>query len=784
MAGIRTENKVYEVGMYCRLSKDDGTDNESASIATQKSILTDYVKKQGWHLAKTYVDDGYSGTNFQRPSFQNMIKDIESGVINCVITKDLSRLGRNYLDCGLYLEVFFPEHNVRYIAVNDGVDTLNKSAMDITPFRNILNEMYAADISVKIKSAFRARFQQGKYMATSAPYGYIKDPADHNHLLIDDKVAHIVREIFDLALQGYGIPKIRKHINKQHILRPAAYAAERGETGFERYFEDNEENRYIWGENSIRNILRSPIYAGNLAGYKRISPSMKSRKRLSKLPEEWEVIPDTHEGIVTQEEFDTVQRLMTSRRREENAGGFKNIFAGIIKCADCGYALRATSVHRRKRPDIIDCVQYSCNNYARNGNGVCTAHNIEARDLFNAVLADINRFADMAVNDEKAVRAIEKRLTETDHSRAKALEKEQRKLNKRLAELDRLFSSLYEDKVMERITERNFEMMSGKYQKEQLEIEARLKEVSETLTESYEKSQGVRDFLSLIRNYQGIKELDATIINALIDKIIVSERETIADGTVRQEIKIYYKFIGFVGELHIIPTKRWAALKPKNCTVCGIEYVPNSGISKYCPECRERIRKVRGTEAKIRSRERNRQACIELSAKNDRLKKYDIMNRGHDGFTIHGVKRILEKECILKRPDVVSILIGCNDVGVMMNTGKSLEEQQFEACYEAIVKEITEQLDAKLICMSPFIVPYPRMYENWIPGIKQTERIEKKIAEKYHADFLALQDMIILKAEKAGYESVTTDGIHLTEYGNEIIAGAWLQLFEKIKDGD
>lgn len=165
-------------------------------------------------------------------------------------------------------------------------------------------------------------------------------------------------------------------------------------------------------------------------------------------------------------------------------------------------------------------------------------------------------------------------------------------------------------------------------------------------------------------------------------------------------------------------------------------------------------------------------------------KKYDIMNRGHDGFTIHGVKRILEKECILKRPDVVSILIGCNDVGVMMNTGKSLEEQQFEACYEAILKEITEQSDAKLICMSPFIVPYPRMYENWIPGIKQTERIEKKIAEKYHADFLALQDMIILKAEKAGYESVTTDGIHLTEYGNEIIAGAWLQLFEKIKDGD
>ena len=634
MAGIRTENKIYEVGIYCRLSKDDGTDNESASIATQKSILTDYVKRQGWHLAKTYVDDGYSGTNFQRPSFQNMIKDIENGLINCVITKDLSRLGRNYLDCGLYLEVFFPEHNVRYIAVNDGVDTLNKSAMDITPFRNILNEMYSADVSVKIKSAYRARFQQGKFMGTTAPYGYVKDPADHNHLLIDDKVAHVVREIFDLALAGNGIAKIRKHINKQHILRPAAYAVEQGATGYERYFEDNEENRYIWSENSVRGILRSPIYAGNLAGYKRIAANMKSKKRPSKLPEEWEVIPDTHEGIVTQEEFDTVQQLMTSRRREQNAGGFENIFSGVIKCADCGYAMRAASANRRKRPDIIDCVQYTCNNYGRYGNVMCTAHSIEARDLFNAVLADINRFADMAVNDEKAVRAIERRLTETDQSRAKSLEKEKKKLNKRLAELDRLFSSLYEDKVMERITERNFEMMSGKYQKEQLEIEARLKEVTETLNDSYEKSQGVRDFLSLIRNYQGLKELDATIINALIDKILVSEREKLADGTVRQEIKIYYKFIGFVGELHITPTKRWTALKPKNCTVCGVEYVPSSGISKYCPACAKRIQREKSNESKRRSRERNRRACIELSAKNDRLKSDRdmlVVSKGHAG---------------------------------------------------------------------------------------------------------------------------------------------------------
>ncbi len=273
------KNKQYRVGIYCRLSKDDGKDIESASIATQKSILIEYVQAQGWQLIKTYVDDGYSGTNFDRPDFQNMIRDIESGLIDCVITKDLSRLGRNYLDCGLYLEVFFPEHNVRYIAVNDNVDTQNKSAMDITPFRNILNEMYSADVSVKIKSAFRARFNQGKFMGTTAPYGYRKDPADHNHLIIDEKVAPIVRMIFALALNGDGISKIRTALNEKRILRPAAYAMEQGASGFERFFENNEENRYIWGTNSVRQILRSPIYAGNLVGYKRPAISMKSKKR-------------------------------------------------------------------------------------------------------------------------------------------------------------------------------------------------------------------------------------------------------------------------------------------------------------------------------------------------------------------------------------------------------------------------------------------------------------------------------------------------------------------------
>lgn len=604
---VKATNTIYKVGVYCRLSKDDGTDTESASIATQKSILSEYVKAQGWHLAKIYVDDGYSGTNFNRPDFQNMLRDIENGLINCVVTKDLSRLGRNYLDCGLYLEVFFPEHNVRYISVNDGVDTLNKSAMDITPFRNILNEMYSADVSVKIKSAYRARFNQGKFMGTTAPYGYMKDPADHNHLLIDEKVSPIVRKIFDLALEGNGIAKIRKYLNSNNILRPAAYAVEQGVTGYERYFENNEDNRTIWSENSVRQILRSPIYAGNLVGYKRIAANMKSKKRPSKLPEEWEVIPNTHEGIVTQAEFDTVQKLMTSRRKTASTG-FDNIFAGILKCSDCGYQMSMASANRRKRPELIDCIVYWCGNYTRYGNATCSSHTIEARDLFNAVLADINRYADMAVNDEKAIKTLQQRLSTIGASELKSYEKEKRKLTKRLTVLDRLFSSLYEDKVMENITERNYTLMSAKYEQEQLEIEDRLKVIEDELLAKGKNDTGVVDFISLIKGYQGITQLTATIVNTLIDKITVQERTKDANGDVKQRITIYYKFVGSLNEFYILaPTQRQGVLANRVCECCGVTYTPKTGAAKYCPACSKEMHRQQANESKRRSRAKAKQ---------------------------------------------------------------------------------------------------------------------------------------------------------------------------------
>lgn len=411
-------------------------------------MLTRYVREQGWKIAGEYIDDGYSGINFDRPSFKRMITDIEAGKINCVITKDLSRLGRNYLETGAYIEIFFPEHSVRYIALTDGVDTVaSSSTLDITPFRNLLNDMYSKDLSKKVKTAKKARLLQGKFAASSAPYGYMKDPNDKNHLVIDEKIAPVVRRIFDLAKRGWGISRIRQLLTDEHTARPAASSSERG-GNFERFFEDDA-NRYIWSNNSVRGILRNPVYAGHLAGYKRPIPSMKSKKRLSALPEDYLIVKDTHEPIIPPDDFELVQKLITSRRKSvAGVSGYDNIFSGIIKCGDCGYAMRTCPAHRIKRPNPIDNMLYFCNQYGIYGKKMCTSHKIEARELHRVVLEDIQRHAEMALQDDKKLlKRIVSKVDQNAQIELSVLKKELRQAEKRLAELDRLFSKLYEDNI-------------------------------------------------------------------------------------------------------------------------------------------------------------------------------------------------------------------------------------------------------------------------------------------------------------------------------------------------
>lgn len=545
MLGQQT-GTVYRAAIYCRFSKDDGKTEDSSSIATQREMLSRYVREQGWTLSGEYVDDGYTGLNFNRPEFKRMIADIEDGKINCVITKDLSRLGRDHLGSGMYQEIFFPEHSVRYIAIDDGVDSLHPSGMDITPFKNLLNEMYSKDISKKVKSAKKTRLLQGKFLGASAPFGYVKDPEDKNHLIIDERTAPVVRRIFELAKQGWGISRIRQLLTNEKVLRPAACIWEKG-GNYDRYFVGNDENRYVWSNNSVRGILRNPVYAGHLAGYKRPIPSMKSKKRLCALPEDWLIVRDTHEPLIPPKEWELVQELITSRRLgKPGVSGYDNIFSGIVKCATCGYAMRTSPAHRTRKSRAIENMTYICNSYGMYGKKVCTAHVIEATELYSAVLEDIRRHAKLALNDdEKLLKRIMGRMDQNTLSEMKTLEKERKQIEKRLAELDRLFAKLYEDRTDEKISERNYISLSSRYEQEQNRLDERLAYIKESLAENREVTDNAEQWVSQIKEYAGITELSVSLLHALIERVTIEEAQMI-DGERCQTIHIYYKFIGCI----------------------------------------------------------------------------------------------------------------------------------------------------------------------------------------------------------------------------------------------
>lgn len=541
----QTVKTTYSAALYCRLSRDDGNMQESSSIQTQKEILSRYARENGIKDTSFYVDDGYSGTNFDRPDFKRMIADIESGKINCVITKDLSRLGRNYLETGVFIEVYFPEHNVRYIAVNDVVDTSEQETADFTPFRNIINELYAKDTSKKVKSAKRARVLNGMYIATSAPYGYKKDENDHHRLVIDERYAPTVRLLFKLAKDGMGISQIRNYINSQHILRPSAV----NPNGYERYFNGEDDiKRYEWSNNSVRGILRNPVYAGHLVMGKRYSPSFKSHKRLSVLPENYTVVKNIHEPIVNPKDFELVQRLITSRRApKKDKREFENIFAGILKCGGCGYAMTLAKAHRSPKEEVIDEYGYMCNKYKTFGKTADTSHWIEARQLYECVLVDIRKHADAALADNAEMcDRLARQLGKDNNRKYKAAEKEIRAKQSRLSEVDGLFQSLYEDRKCGNITERNYKMMCSRYEDEQTGLEREIETLKAKRDENSTDRNNIEQFSKLIKEYAGIKELNASLLNTLIEKITVGEPKD-ADGEKVQEIKIYYKFIGNIG---------------------------------------------------------------------------------------------------------------------------------------------------------------------------------------------------------------------------------------------
>ena len=475
----RTNKLVNPItALYCRLSMEDGRDNESMSITNQKAMLKEYAEKNGMLNHAFYVDDGYAGRNFNRPSFQRMVADIEAGKVNCVITKDLSRLRRNYIESGSYIEIFFPRHGVLYIAISDGVDSLNKQEMDITPFRNILNDMFSRDISKKVLAGRMARSRQGKFGGGPAPYGYMRDPADNGHLIIDPETAPTVKLIYDLALDGCGTMKIAKQLLERKIPITRCRTAK------------TDVNYYSWSGSVISKILRNPLYYGAHVVCKTHQKAIRSSTYNFVPRDEWEVIEDCHESIVTKEHFERVQKLIDQRPgiMQTNTCPFYNIFHGLMECETCGKSLQPryekvgrTGINRTTKEERqpIDKAYYICQTYNRLGKDTCTSHKIEARDLYNVVLEDIRQHADKVLNDSegfytKLTRKLEKQHTADEGT----LKKELATLTERTQEIDRLFMSLYEDKAKGILTEQRFVMMTNQLEQEQSGGKARMQEIT------------------------------------------------------------------------------------------------------------------------------------------------------------------------------------------------------------------------------------------------------------------------------------------------------------------
>ncbi|MCM1061123.1 MAG: recombinase family protein [Eubacterium sp.] len=532
----------YNTALYLRLSRDDEQQGESGSISTQRDMLTQYCKEQNLRIVDEYVDDGWSGTNFDRPSFQRMIDDIEEGKINCVVTKDLSRLGRNYILTGQYTEIYFPSKGVRYIAVSDGVDT-EKGESEIAPFLNILNEMHARQTSKKVKAALRTRFLGGAHYGPCPPIGYKRHPEIKGKLVPDEETRWIVEKIFDMAAHGAGYSKIRHTLDEEHIPTPAWLDFQKYGM-FAKVFDGKPENkRHQWTTTNIRVILHKEVYIGNSVHNKIGNISFKNKKKIYNPSDKWLAIENTHEAIISKEIWEQAHAHLDSRKRPTRTGEIQ-IFAGLLKCPDCGWNMRF--FHEFAKENRPERKHFMCETYAKFGKGRCSTHYIKYDVLYAAVLGRLQYWIAQA-HEKDDGELLQRLLKSGDRQREKenaSAKKELARTEKRIGELDNLFTKMYEDRVKEAITERNFSMLSAKYQEEQTQLENKKCELQAKLDKSMQESDGAEKWLSLIRKYTELTELTAPLLNELIDKIVIHKAVDEEDGSRTQEIEIFYRFVG------------------------------------------------------------------------------------------------------------------------------------------------------------------------------------------------------------------------------------------------
>ena len=534
------KQQQYKAALYCRLSVDDGNFGGSVSIETQKVLLEQYCKDHSITDYSFYCDDGCSGTNFDREAFRQMYSDIQNGKINLVIVKDLSRFGRNYVETGMYVREF-TDNDIRFIAADDNYDSLVNGDDLLFPIKNVVNEMYARDVSKKTKAAKKAKARDGQFISSKAPFGYKIDPADRHHLIVDEPAAQVVKRIFRLAAEGVGYNKMAKMFRAEKVLTPIAYFNLNNPDYFKT---DYWRKEFDWHVTSIRAILDNEVYLGQLVYGKRRNKSIKSKEKVRNPKEEWIIAENCHEPIITQELWDTVHRILSAKHRPAKNGEVQ-MFAGLLYCADCGHCL---TYSQKLRKDGTYHGAYSCWMYKTHGKEYCASHYITFDTIYEIVLADIRKNLFRYRKDSARFKEFlgGKYKSMTDKA-AKQLQAEYEQKQRRAAELNRILCKLYEDNALGKIPDCRYEFMVGEYETEQTEIRKSLPELAARLDELKSNSDSADKFISVIRKYTTVEKLDAAILNELIDKIIVHHKEKSDDGRTYQQIEIFYRFVGKLG---------------------------------------------------------------------------------------------------------------------------------------------------------------------------------------------------------------------------------------------
>lgn len=528
-----------QAAIYCRLSQDDGSLGESGSIQTQKAILTQYCQEHHMEIVDCYCDDGWSGTNFDRPAFQRMIGDIEAGRVNTVIVKDLSRFGREYAQMGLYIEHYFEEKGVRFLSLAENIDSSQGLNNLVLPFTNVINSLYARQASEKTKAAHRARAKNGMFLGSRAPYGYQKDPSDRHHLIVDPEAAEVVKEIFRMFADGIGYVRMTKILRERNILNPQAYFNQNNPDYYKH--SDYWRKPFDWHATSVRAILNNPVYLGKLTFGKTKTKGFFDKRRVPAEESDWIVVEHTHEPLVSQELWDTVHQMMKARRRE-NGSGHVQPFAGLVKCAGCGSSLNASYDKKKGKYTGFSCWVYK--NY---GKQRCTSHAIGWQTLNRLVLEDIRCNAQVAkLAAARYVGVLLRAKLEKEKGETVRAERELKKAEKRIGELDKILAKLYEDQALGKISEARYQAMAPGYEAEQASLQEQVSRLREQLAHTQEVQDNVEQFVPLIQKYTDIQELTPHILNELIEKIVVHEKKVEEDGSKSQMVEIHYKFVGCI----------------------------------------------------------------------------------------------------------------------------------------------------------------------------------------------------------------------------------------------